>query len=101
MILIITIQLTGTVFLDKWQLSDQEYGSESERMRWFMGQDLEGSSKAQDAYHALLDAFGLTEIDVTFEEIIQMHPKKLTEIGTKDPVSHNIGDSRKASEVEE
>ena len=46
------------MFLDKWQLSDQEYGSESERMRWFMGQDLEGSSKLKDT----LFAFGLTKL---------------------------------------
>ena len=61
------MQLMNCV-LDKWQLSDQEYGSESGRMRWFMGQDLEGSSKLKAI---TLVTLWINEIDVTFEEIFK------------------------------
>lgn len=55
----------------------------------------------ESAYEVMIEKFGLPKGKLSLEQVIRMSPKKLAELGTKDPVSSNLGDHRHASEVKQ
>ena len=74
---------------NKWSISVKEYGS-----GWEFSDRFD-----KYAWGALLDAFDIPVENFSEDEISGMSPRKLSEVGRKNPKSDTLGDIRLASEV--